>query len=99
MANPTIKDEHARLGSKSHAATDLIWVLLDFHKTSGQHESHTSLSRQVFVRSRTAYEAINKLMTKINNSKTLEWQDFESYTEAIPPLEKSVLSSYFFSKS
>lgn len=74
-----------------YAATELVRELLLYHISSVGHESHVNLSGQVFSRSRKVYDAINQLMDKLNNLDTLEWDLFDRYTQAIPPLERYVL--------
>ncbi|KAF9530359.1 hypothetical protein CPB83DRAFT_834330 [Crepidotus variabilis] len=84
----------------NYPATDLVKELLKFHQADVGHKRNIHMSAQVLQRSRTAYEEINGLITKVDQSGLTDQQEpdfdsWEKYTDAIPSLE-DVLLQYFF---
>jgi len=77
-------------------ATELISVLLDFHRkdTSG-FSRDAQLLAQVIQRSQVAYAAIQDCIQALLLSTRLDWDRFDAYTGVIPPFEKILLELTF----
>ena len=71
-------------------ATDLIKVLIRYIALdAAKFQRDVQTSTQVFSRSRVAYDAIQELMKKVDESTSIDFSSFDKYTTAIPPLERS----------
>ncbi|KDR65719.1 hypothetical protein GALMADRAFT_1219103 [Galerina marginata CBS 339.88] len=76
-------------------ATDLIKVLLrHIAIDASKFVRDVKSSNQIYYRALMVYNAIQDLMTKVNDSTTIEWTAFDQYTVAIPPLESILLEFY-----
>jgi len=69
-------------------ATELVRELLKSLRVYGSHGRDIQLLGQVFHRSLVVYNAIQDCMNALQTGAGLDWDNFDRYTEAIPPLEK-----------
>jgi len=69
-------------------ATDLVRELLKSLGKYGGRGRDAYLLEQVFHRSLVVYNAIQDRMRVLHTGIGLNWDNFDRYTEAIPPLER-----------
>lgn len=95
----TIASEAAGAALDSnYPATDLIAVLLQYiGTTTNAFGRDVQTAGQVFHRALSVYSGIRALMAQVDQSSEAapDWTSFDSYTSAIPKLEKQVLPSVF----
>ncbi|CAA7267414.1 unnamed protein product [Cyclocybe aegerita] len=95
MANDISVQAEVSKISEGIPATNLIKSLLKFIVIdAAAYQRDVMLAHQVFYRSRVAYEAIGTLANAVEQAAAPDWESFEKYAGAIPPLERLLLQFY-----
>ena len=79
--------------AKGNPATEMIELLLrHIDKEAVQFKRSTASSKQILTKANAVYNGIQKhiddIKVKTEKAEQLEWSKFETYTKAIPPLER-----------